>query len=373
MKSFFQRRKHEKLNDFGDDAQELTQRPSDVSCSCDSYDSFDPNSYTPEAFLHSPIMEIGALSKSDFPTNFTPNTVNSRRCWTLGWPSRKQRHQLSSLRDVSFSGEPFNETEKLKKELTELDQLERQLRSKFNVRENPFARNDAIKFGSNSKKDKHKEGSADKPTHLLREATWRRRVSSLEAFFQNETKSRTIRYRDQAHESDIKKVVSFDNGVGDELSPSSTEKNNGSHDSFLRSSVKKNSTKKNLFFGESIEQSVSGVLGEITSKGEEILDSVPDWSVGSSSVDHYASATSDDEDTSFSGFPSRQQFSWNGVDRSSSSGDDDDDDDGFISQAGCNSIQSCDFLSSEIGTLLREILPRHPSEKPSSTDKRRKK
>jgi hypothetical protein len=362
MKSFFQRRKHQKLNELSDETLELTQRQSDVSSNSDSFISFDRNSFTREEFLRSPITEIGAFSKSDFPISPTPESVNSRRCWTLGWPSMKQRCQLSSLKEVTFSTEALSESEKLRRELVDLNTLERQLRSQSKVHgpENPAFRSGVTKSTRRSPKDHDKEGFANKSKHLLREETWRRRVSSLEAFFQKETTSRTIKYKDQALESDIKRVVSFDKSVGDGLSPMSKSRKDGPHVSSLRNSIKKNSTRKSKSFGETIEQSVTGVLGEITSKGEEILDSVPDWSVGSSSVDHYMSATSDDEDTSFSGFPS-QQFSWNGVDRSISSGDDDEDED-FISQAGCNSVQSCDLFSSEIRTFLQEILPRDTSD-----------
>jgi hypothetical protein len=362
MKSFFQRRKHQKLKELSDEALELTQRHSDVSSSSDSFVSFDPNSFTREELLRSPMIEIGAFVFSDFPIDSTPDSDTSRRCWTPGWPTKKQRHHLSS-REGSFSNKAFNESEKLRRELADLNTFEIQLRSQSKVkgRENQVGRSDVVKSTRRSSNSNEKEGSANRSKLPPREATWRRRVSSLEAFFQNETTTRSSKYKDQSLESDIKKVVSFDKRVGDELSPMSKSKKYGSHGSSLRSSKKKNDSRKPKSFGETIEQSMSGVLGEITSKGEEILDSVPDWSVGSSSVDQYMSATSDDEDTSFSGFPSRQQFSWNGVDKSSSSGEDEDDED-YISQAGCNSVQSCDIFTSEIGTLLQEMLPRDTSD-----------
>jgi hypothetical protein len=73
--------------------------------------------------------------------------------------------------------------------------------------------------------------------------------------------------------------------------------------------------------------------------------------------DFYYTATSDDEDTSASGTRHRRRRTWSHDDLPSESSTDDDD----FTADGCNPVQPCSALSSEIGALLSELLSREGS------------
>ena len=184
---------------------------------------------------------------------------------------------------------------------------------------------------------------------LPREVTWKRRVSSLEAFFKKESRSKYQYHGDSFNEPAIMKVIPFETMVG--KSGSSF----GIRDEIDRPKyVRPKPAKHNSTFEGTLEKGVSDILGKINSRSEEILDIVPDWSVASSSVDFISAATSDDDETSMSGY--RQiDSSWSPTQRSTSSGEDDEF---FIPDGGCNSVESCATMTKDFETLLGEIMPR---------------
>jgi hypothetical protein len=356
MKIFFFRRRHQKLDEIIDEPLDLTHRQSDVSSGSESFNSFDPHPgrYAHETFSHSPVMmELNNRSKSEFSPADVSENASSRRRWTLQWPSKKSSQKML-LKNIVPSDELFNQRGNRSTALADLDNTAMPLRGKSSSGENPPTRQVSIKVGSNAWTNDDPTGASAVSRQLSREVTWRRRVSSLEAFFKKETTSKSSR------ESVIKKCIPFDTEIGN---PSTSLLSGGTDDGprgVMPRVVGKKSRERKTSLEETVEQSVSNIIGEITSRGEEILESVPDWSVGSSSGDFYTSATSDDEDTSFSEIHGHPRYSWSLVERSLSSVDDDDDDD-FTTEAGCHSVQSCDMMTTEISTLLQEMLPRDSS------------
>ena len=326
----FFRRKHQKIDETSDKLPQL--RHSDLSSGSDSVNSFDPCSCTHDSAAQSPILtQLQRKNLVEYPSRFVANESKSRQFWKLGWTSQRM---VSTAR-------------RRKKALEELDKTITQIRRNSSFAEAIPPRSILVKDGGTSDIDEA-SNIADSSKVLPREVTWKRRVSSLEAFFNKEYKSKYHFNGGNFDEPAIKKVVPFETRVG------KSESSLRTHDEMVRTKhSRRKPTKRNSTFEESVEQGVSDIIGKITSRSEEILDSVPDWSVASSSVDFISAATSDDE-TSISGY--RQiDSSWGPAQRSTSSGDDDEF---FTPDKGCDSVESCATLSKEFEVFLEEMMPR---------------
>ena len=319
----FFRRKHLKLDESSVELPQL--RHCDVSSGSDSVNSFDPCSYTQDSATQSPII-LQKRTVTEYPSRIVNNESKARRFWKLGWSS--QRTDSSAKRR--------------KKALAELDKTILQIRGNSNFIDTPPSRD------SNTR-DINEASNFDGSKILPREVTWKRRVSSLEAFFKKECKSMYQYSGERFNESAIMKVVPFEANLGKSASSF------GTHDEIARPKYSRpKPAKRNSTFEATVEQGVSDILGKITSRSEEILESVPDWSVASSSVDFMSAATSDDDETSMSGY--RQiDSSWSPTQRSNSSGEDDEF---FTPDGGCDSVESCTTLSKEFETFLEHMMPR---------------
>jgi hypothetical protein len=335
MKMLFFRRQHQKLDEM---SHELKQ--SDVSTGSDSINSIDHTStFTNNVDLHSPIeADLYAEPLVEYPSRFVPYESKPRRFWRLGWASNRAENLAKRRRNA----------------IEELDKTVLQIRRNKKIAASLPTHPVESKVGDGTWIKDDKFNVTVSTDVLPREVTWRRRVSSLEAFFQRECKSKYSNYRENSLESALKKVIPFESSIG------KSESSLGLNDDESRDTRQKHSrpkyTRRKSTFEETVEQGVSEIIDKITSRGEEILESVPDWSVASSSVDFMSAATSDDDETSVSGY--RQINSWSPTLQSNSSVDDDEY---FTADAGCNSVESCSMMTKEIGTFLEEMMPRESS------------
>lgn len=342
----FFRRKHQKLDETSDEPPQL--RNCDISSGSDSINSFDPSSYTHESIAQSPIMvHLQNRTMVEYPSRIVSKESKPRRFWKLGWPSQ--------LIDSS--------TKRRKKALAELDKTIMQIRGSSGFVEALPSRSMPMKASCGASDIDEPYSCGESSKVLPREVTWKRRVSSLEAFFKKECKSKHHYHGESFNESAIMKVVPFESIVG--KSGSSF----GIRDEINRPKyVRPKPAKRNSTFEGTVEKGVSDILGKINSRSEEILDIVPDWSVASSSVDFMSAATSDDDETSTSGY--RQiDSSWSPTQRSTSSGEDEF----FATDGGCNSVESCATMTKDFETLLEEIMPRDLSMFSCYTISKRKK
>jgi hypothetical protein len=347
MWNLFFRRKHQKLDEISEDLPELTNRQSDLSSGSDSNNSVDHTIITNELNLSTPIEEgVDARQVAKYPSRYASSEYKSRRSWRFrGYTNRRDS---SSPKRPRTTIEKKDETEQIRKSInfTEYSST----RSTSNKISNAPNR-----IGSGTWMNEVNLNHSISAEVLPREVTWRRRVSSLEAFFQRECKSKYSDYRDTL-ESALMKVIPFESSIA--KSESSVALNDDDSRVEWSKYQRRKFTRRKSTFEETVEQGVSEIIDKITSRGEEILESVPNWnrvpdsSVVSSSVD-FMSATSDDDEMSASGYP--QVHSWSPTMQSISS---EDEDDYFSTDAGCNSVESCTMMTKEIGTFLEEMMPR---------------
>ena len=337
----FFRRYHHKLNESSDNLPQLLH--CDVSSGSDTENSFDPCSYADDSFAQSPILtQLQTRSIKEYPSRIVANESKPRKFWKLGWAAQRAA------------------AKRRKKALAELDMTIMQIRTNNSFDETSPSRSMRKKssIGKTAIQEPYKYNES-KP--MPREVTWKRRVSSLEAFFKKECKSKYHYYGDSFNESTIMKIVPFEAIPGKSGTSFGCQDEKGRPKSSRNKSSRHNSTGS---FEETVERGVSEILGKINSRSEEILDIVPDWSVASSSVDFMSAATTDDDETSISGY--RQSP----TQRSSSSGEDDDL---FLSDGGCNSIESCTTISKDFETFMEEIMPRDLSMFSCYSESKRKK
>jgi hypothetical protein len=327
----FLRRKHQKLDETCDEFPRLRQ--CDSSTGSDSVNSFDPFSYTEDSAMQSPIMmQQQKKINAEYPSRTITYEAKSRRFWKFGWVSQQMNRSAK----------------RRKKALAELDKTIMQIRGSSSHLDTTPSRS-VLKNNRGISDFDHASSFVDGSKMLPREVTWKRRVSSLEAFFKKECRSKYQFKGESYNESAIMKHIPFEKSIENSESSCRVQ------DEIGRTKYPRSKPTRHLSsFEETVEQGVSDILGKITSRSEEILENVPDWSVASSSVDFMSTATSDDDVTSVSGY---RQFdsSCSPTQRSISSGEDDEF---FTPDGGCNSVESCTTLSKEFETFLEEMLPR---------------
>jgi hypothetical protein len=361
---FFQvllRRQHQKLDESNElPGLTLTHRPSDESIGSGSTHRFDPNRYTLDA-NESAQNAVSLVSPNDdimLSRMKVASEPKVGRSWILGRKAKPATEKTARMLNTSLSDELSESSRRKSKDLAELDNTVMSLLASDSFGENE-TRSVAVKArriqelrGATWSTHEDSLALTEYSQPLHRGKTWGRRLSSLEACFGKGSANRKCSH-DKVSESAIMKIKSFDSDVAKH---SSRKLSLASDDSrvppleLIRTS-EGNITKMKTF-EEQVEHGVAEIIGHIAAKGEELLDSVPDWSVGSSSSDFYTS-TSDDDDTSVSGTRHHRRR----PNRSESTLDDDaDNDEDGINLGGCYPIKPCHLMTNDIRTLLNEVL-----------------